>query len=389
METIPQRHFLITQVVGILEEGIAGGKWQEWLPSERALAEQLHVSRNTLRAAIARLGELGVLEARRPIGTRIVRGGGARVPCVRTRSIGLLSPEPIDLFRPNVALIVDGLRAQFAELGYQLRAYHGEKYFAPQGLARALAGLVEGNPHDCWVLVMATGEVKRWFYEAGVRCVVSGSCGPEAGLPFVDLDYRALCRHAAGQMIARGHRRLVYLAERTNRTGVVDGLRGFLEGAQPAAARGVVGEAAWHQASAASIIRALERLLARREPPTALLVVNPNHYLLVLTWLQRRGLRVPEDISLVCPDHDPFLSFTYPPPTHYAFNARAFARRLFRLIMLVVAGEVVSKRDIRIMPDYVRGATLGEAGGGGDVKDAALGGALGGAGEGEATGAGG
>jgi LacI family transcriptional regulator len=361
MEQIPQRHFLITQVVDILQDGITGGKWQDWLPSERALAEQLHVSRNTLRAAIARLCEQGVLEARRPIGTRIMRGGKQREPRARTQTIGLLSPEPIDLFRPNVALIIDELRAQLAEIGYRLRVHHGDKYYAPPGLPRALSGLVVGNPHDCWVLVMATEEVKRWFYETGVKCVVSGSCGPEAGLPFVDLDYRALCRHAAGQMIAKGHRRLAYLAEKTNRTGIVDGLRGFMEGVQPAAARGVTGEAVWHQATAASITRALERLLARGEPPTALLVVNPNHYLLALTWLQRRGLRVPEDISLVSPDHDPFLSFTHPPPTHYAFNAHAFARRLFKLIMLVVAGEVVTKKDNRIMPDYVKGATLGEA----------------------------
>jgi LacI family transcriptional regulator len=361
MEQIPQRHFLITQVVGILQDGIAGGKWQDWLPSERALSEQLHVSRNTLRAAIAQLCEQGVLEARRPVGTRIVRGGRPREPRVRTQTIGLLSPEPIDLFRPNVALIIDELRAQLAEIGYRLRVHHGDKYYAPQGLPRALAGLVEGNPHDCWVLVMATEEVKRWFYGTGVKCVVSGSCGPEADLPFVDLDYRALCRHAAGQMIAKGHRRLVYLAEKTNRTGVVDGLRGFMEGVGPAAARGVTGEAVCHQATVASITRALERLLARREPPTALLVVNPNHYLLALTWLQRRGLRVPEDISLVSPDHDPFLSFTHPPPTHYAFNAHAFARRLFKLIMFVVAGEVITKKDIRIMPDYVKGATLGAA----------------------------
>ncbi len=368
MEQIPQRHFLITQVVDILRDGIAGGKWRDWLPSERALSEQLHVSRNTLRAAIAQLCGQGVLEARRPIGTRIVRSGGAQEQRFQTHTIGLLSPEPIDLFRPNVALIIDELRAQLAEIGYRLRVHHGDKYYAPQGLPRALLGLVEENPHDCWVLVMATEEVKRWFYEAGVKCVVSGSCGPEAGLPFVDLDYRALCRHAAGQMIAKGHRRLVYLAEKTNRTGVVDGLRGFLEGAGSAAERGVTAEAAWHQASVASIIRTLERLLARKEPPTALLVVNPNHCLLALTWLQRRGLRVPEDISLVSTDHDPFLAFTHPSPTHYAFNARAFARRLFRLIMLVAAGEVVTKKDNRIMPDYVKGATLGEAAGGGGAS---------------------
>jgi LacI family transcriptional regulator len=362
MEQLPQRHFLITQVVGILQDGIADGKWRDWLPSERALSEQLHVSRNTLRAAIARLCEQGVLEARRPVGTRIVQGGKPCEPPARTQTIGLLSPEPLDLFRPNVALIIDELRAQLAEIGHRLRVHHGDKYYAPQGLPRALARLVGENPHDCWVLVMATEEVKRWFYKKRVRCVVSGSCGPEAGLPFVDLDYRALCRHAAGQMIAKGHRRLVYLAEKTNRTGIVDGWRGFMEGIGPAAsARGVTGEAVWHQATVAGITRALERLLARARPPTALLVVNPNHYLLALTWLQRRGWRVPEDISLASPDYDPFLAFTHPPPTHYAFNAHAFARRLFKLIMLVAAGEVITKKDIRIMPDYVKGATLGEA----------------------------
>ncbi|WP_438481332.1 substrate-binding domain-containing protein [Oleiharenicola lentus] len=359
MDQIPKRHSLVSQVVEILETGIGQGTWQEWLPSERELSDSLHVSRNTLRAAISQLEKKGRVQAVHPVGTRVVNAAGRAEPRKLTRTVGLLSPDPIDLFRPNVALIMDELRAQLADIGYRLRTHHGDRFFSA-GSARALAKLVAEHPHDCWLLVLASEEVKSWFYANGIKCVVSGSCSPETDLPFVDLDYRALSRHAAGQMIAAGHRRLAFFMERSNRAGIIGSQKGFLEGVSMASSRGATGEVVQHQRSSASIIKALTRMFGHDRPPTAILVTNPNHYLMTLTYLQHRGLLVPRDVSLVCTDDDPFLSFVHPQPSRYAFNAHTFARHLFRLLMLTVEGEVIAKKDVRIMPSYVKGATLAE-----------------------------
>ena len=358
MNTLPRRHSLASQVVEILQEQITAGAWHEWLPSERELAEKLHVSRNTLRAAIAQLARSGIVRARHPVGTQIVRTGSAAfVKEQRTHTIGLLSPDPIDLFRPNVALIVDELRGQLADIGLKLRAHHGQRYFST-GSGRALARLVTEHPYDCWILVLASEESKRWFHVSQVKCVVSGSCAPGVGLPFVDLDYRALCRHASGQMIRLGHRRLAYFAERSSRAGIVECRLGFLEGIALDRHGGATGEVVYHQNTTESMKKGLDRLFASTAAPTAMLVTNPHHYLFAQTYLQNRGLNVPRDVSLVSADDDPFLAYVHPSPTRYEFNAHTFASRLFKLVMKVVDDDVIARKENRIMPDYLRGATL-------------------------------
>ncbi|MDR2675147.1 MAG: LacI family transcriptional regulator [Opitutaceae bacterium] len=360
MDLMPQRNSLVGQVAGTIQSGIDKNIWHEWLPSERALAKSLHVSRNTLRAAIAQLGRDGIVRAEHPLGTRIVSRRGRPVTEKRRHAVALLMPQPLTALRPKTALIVDELRGHLAELGFRLHLFHGEHYF-DVGSGRRLHRLVTDNPHDCWILTLVPDRVKLWFQEQGIPCVVSGTCGPGLKLPFVDLDYHALCRHAAGQMTSLGHKRIVFLTEKSTKAGDVASERGFAEGIEAASSRAVEGFVMHHQNTGNSMIKTLDRLF-RGGPasprPTAMLVANPHFYLLVLTYLHGLGLRVPADISLVCRDDDAFLNYIHPVPTRYSFDEASFARRLFRLIMQTVEGAHIVKKDIRIMPDYGKGATL-------------------------------
>ena len=73
MDRIPQKVSLVDQVVDVITREIADGSWDDWLPGERVLCETLHVSRNTLRAALAELTRRRVVRPERPRGTRILR----------------------------------------------------------------------------------------------------------------------------------------------------------------------------------------------------------------------------------------------------------------------------------------------------------------------------
>jgi len=156
------------------------------------------------------------------------------------------------------------------------------------------------------------------------------------------------------------HSRLALLTEKSELTGLLDCERGFMEGLHLAAAShpAVEGRVLHYQPTQASILSSLESLLGASRPPTALLITNPHHYLLALTYLNQTGRQVPRDISLVSTDDDPFLSFVYPVPTRYVFNGHHFAKRLFRLIHHSCLDQVIRKSSVRIMPDFVKGATL-------------------------------
>ncbi|MBN3805490.1 FadR family transcriptional regulator [Paraburkholderia sp. Ac-20336] len=72
---------VIAQTVRRIETDIKAGCWQEneRLPSERALAETLGVSRATVREAIARLASKGLVETRRGSGVYLLGSRPARL----------------------------------------------------------------------------------------------------------------------------------------------------------------------------------------------------------------------------------------------------------------------------------------------------------------------
>ena len=65
MSIIPKRVSLLAQSVESLRLGIAGGQWEGHLPPERALCEELEISRSTLRRAMLKIEEEGLIDSGR------------------------------------------------------------------------------------------------------------------------------------------------------------------------------------------------------------------------------------------------------------------------------------------------------------------------------------
>jgi LacI family transcriptional regulator len=91
-----------------------------------------------------------------------------------------------------------------------------------------------------------------------------------------------------------------------------------------------------------------------------LLVANAYHFVAVVTRLMQTGWRVPQDVSVISRDDDPFLSFMMPAPARYVANPHTMARTLMRPVLELLEGGVVTYRAIRIMPDFIRGDSLAE-----------------------------
>ncbi len=358
MPGIPQRQSLVAQTAAYLKSEIARGVWAEWLPGERRLCASLQVSRNTLRAALDQLAAAGVIRPEHGLGSRIVRSRTTRRVVERPRTVCLLAAQPLEHLRPTQVLWIDELRALLIEHDCKLHLLHGQQYFRARPGA-VLDRLIRQHPHGCWILTRASEGTQRWFQDRGEPCVIAGSACAGVTLPFVDLDHQALCRHAAGVLLALGHRRMAFVTERTRRAGDAASEQGFIEGVRssrhPEAEALIVG----HEPTTASVCATLQRLIDQPRPPTALLVANPYYYLTITSHLAQAGWRVPRDISVLSRDEDPFLSFLVPPPARYIIPPHVFARKLLRpVIELVETGAVLSPAT-SIMPEFIRGTSIG------------------------------
>ncbi len=352
-----QRHSVAEQVLAHLREGIATGRWRQWLPTERGLATSLHVSRSTLRFALAELRRDGTLEAIRARGNRIVAARpGHRAAA--THTVGLLTPGPLHLHAPFAHTWIDRLRAALHDQGLGVEVHENSPVYTQGRPDDTLARLVGRNPHDCWIPVLSTAALQGWFVRHRVPCVLAGSPQHGIGLPSVDVDFFAACRHAALTLLRLGHRHLVLLNEKSDARGYTFSQTGFLQGVADYGDPSVEIAVRRFRSDERITPAQLARHFRSHQPATAIVVMTAGRCLMVLGCLAQLGLRVPRDVSLICRSSGSFLDHMVPYPAHYDFQPDKYAALLARHVLAQVRHRSNQSIAHRLTPKFVRGESI-------------------------------
>ncbi len=180
------------------------------------------------------------------------------------------------------------------------------------------------------------------------------------GLPFdlVAMDNALGTRLAVEHLLALGHRRIGFVSWPTgtlsNRQERLAGYAGALESAGIAVDPTLIRYAAegWSD----GVDRTLD-LLDAPDPPTAILSATSMLNLQILAAIQRRGLRVPGDISVVGYDDSPWDSLLDPPLTTVATPARQLGIAASEHLIAAIDGESKAERassETRLTPALVR-----------------------------------
>lgn len=351
----PKRFSLVAQTVAILKEHIATSSAGDRLPSERELCTQLGLSRMTLRAALARLTDEGLIKGRK--GQRhLIAAAGAGSHATPSQNVVILSPAPLQAVDPRVLFWIDELREALNKENFKLDFIHQRNCYSDRP-DHALTELTSRLHPAAWLLYLSTHVMQMWFSAHGLPAVIPGSRYHDVRLPSVDVDYRATCRHAVGCFLAKGHRCLVLLNPRSIAGGDQESEHGFLE-AGKAAGNGVEAIVAQHDGTVAGICTRLDRLLERTLRPTAFLVSRPAHALTALGHLVRRGVHFPKEAVLIARDHDSFLDYVVPSVARYQADPLLFAHKLSRIVFEMASGGDARARDCRIIPRLIPGETL-------------------------------
>jgi DNA-binding LacI/PurR family transcriptional regulator len=352
---LPQRLSLVAQTAQSLREGIRSGHWQQQLPGERELCERLQVSRRTLRPALLELEREGWLEVGPRQRRRIMVKAAPRSSGGQRKVIAILSARSFLSLPPPVALVIDALRDRLSRADCLVEFHVNQGCFSAHP-ARALEKLVQQHPVTAWLLFGSREPMQRWFIRRRLRCMVVGSCSPDIALPSIDSDHRATCRHAGGELLRKGHRRIALVLPQNAQGGDLDSEEGAWAALEchPDASLRVLR----HDGTAAHLCALLDAALHSPTPPTAFLVARALHVLTVMMHVLRRGKRIPQDVAVISRDDDPFLQSTTPTVTRYATDAAQIARRVSLAARQLAETGALPAHAIRLMPKLIAGETV-------------------------------
>jgi len=216
----------------------------------------------------------------------------------RSRILGLLLPMDERGLGATETAFVTGAAAAASEAGYHLVLSPSgiDDLEAPRRLAtqRMLDGalLMEVRLDDARVAVLQ---------EAGVPFVLIGRTRDTAALPYVDIDFEQMVSDAIDHLVGLGHARIAYI---NHSNAAIEGGYGPAWRTQEAyvaamRARGLEPLMVPAEDTAAAGRAATASLLSQAPDLTAVLAMNENAIFGMLGELSTRGLRVPDDLSVV------------------------------------------------------------------------------------------
>jgi DNA-binding LacI/PurR family transcriptional regulator len=350
-----QRASVAQQAAAVLREAVRARTWIGLLPSEQELARRFGIGRSTVRVALAQLAAEGLIVIRNGRRARVLlrRRSKSAPPAPTVCLIVPNSPETLLNERP----LLSEIHAQLAEkrIGWEEII---DSSLSGRNLDRRVRRLAAHRQGVCWLLMRSSAALQRWFADSRLPALVLGTSYPGVKLPSIDMNYRALGRHAAGNMIRKGHRHVAFIMPEPAYAGDLAGYDEFADylARNKSSASAIKVTAA---ISHSAFLFKLDRMLGRDPRPTAILSILQRDTLTVLLHLLRSKLEIPRDISLVSGDTDILFELAIPELARYYVPAAKMARGVVRVAHRLLIGLPVLQKPSLIVPSYVAGSTLG------------------------------
>jgi len=270
------------------------------VPSENALTKKFGVSRDTVRRAFKELEEEGILVSMRGSGTYVrtrKKSTSNRIAVITTYVENYIFPK-----------IIMGIEGKLSENGYVMQLSFTNNLFEKErdileeiADKEEVAGVIMEpvrsalpNPNlDCY----------ERLKEKGIPVLFINTYYRETEIPHVSLNDEAMGYMATKYLADRGHRKIGAILKMDDGQGHLR-FSGFSRAMFEAGVKNSSEYVVWYDTSDESNIEGICRHLDERlKDCTAVFCYNDKIALDYILYLSRKGVKVPEDISIISMDN--------------------------------------------------------------------------------------
>lgn len=258
----------------------------------------------------------------------------------RTRTIGLVTPGISDYGPTSIAM----------HFNFAARAarYNVESVSTPSDDPKAIRSVVEAllrQRVDAIVLVVVDVAVLELVRSLDLRIPVVVAASTARRSPMiVSIDQYRGARSAVRHLAEIGHTRILHLAGPRNAPDATERVRGWRD--ELAAHRLEIVPPVFGDWSAASGHRLGTELDI--EPGVAVFAGNDQMSIGLLSALRERGLRVPEDVSVIGFDDVPEAGYLFPPLTTVRQDFDTLGELIMQKVLIAVEEESAVTEDTPI-----------------------------------------
>lgn len=339
------------QVAEHLRGELHRGRWTGSMPGSPTLAKELGIDKKTVEAALHLLEEERLLIPQGPGRPRhIALPADVAPPALR---VAILNYEPLPQIESKVFL----LKQRLIDAGHAVFFAARSQLELGFDVAK-IAAVASQTPADAWIVHSGSRDVLAWFAEQ--EAPVFAMFGRRSHLPIAGVgpDLADACRTAVRRLIELGHRRIVVVARESQRAGGPGAAeRAIFEEMEARGVRtGPYNLPDWKD-SAEDLRRMLDGLF-QVTPPTALIIDEPFLFHAVKEHLARRGVCIPEHVSLICSEPDPTFAWLNPSVAHMSHDRDLIDRRILRWAKNIARGRD-DRRQTLTKAQFIEGGTVG------------------------------
>ncbi len=281
------------------------------MPSIRTVAKEAGVSIATVSRVLNNHTSVGSDIRTRVLSTANRLGYVSSVGRRSTTYIGFVYTGPASFDCPYDSMVLAGINQAMDETDFDLVILNPQRdkkptetysqYFMRKGVRGVILRTTAGTRGICHTIA-----------EEGFPSIVIGSWTDQPEVSFVYGDSHQTSRQAIEHLISLGHKRIGIAMGLVEDTDHIDRLAGYREALQAAGIKPdpeLLYRVPPKRPDGAQLIK---RILSSAVPPTALYVTDPYIVIGVIHQLQRMGIKVPEDISIVGMDDGDSPKDSYP-----------------------------------------------------------------------------